>query len=213
MANKTIIVEGNKIVLFSQKDEDYISLTDIARYKNHDHPADIIKNWTRAKYTIEFLGLWERINNQEFKVVEFDQFRIQAGNNSFVLSPQKWIEKTNAIGLISKSGKYGGTFAHRDIAFEFASWISAEFLIFNIQSGEKSIEVKYVEETVWISQKMMAKLFDVTIPTINEHLKNIYQSKELEENAVIRKFRTTASDGKAYETLVEKSYDSKKELK
>src|SRR3989344_3728641 len=100
---KKIEVLGIGIAIKEKKD--YISLTDIARYKNPEHPADIIKNWTRAKDTIEFLGLWERINNPHFKRVEFDQFRTQAGSNSFVLSPQKWIEGTNAIGLISHSGK------------------------------------------------------------------------------------------------------------
>jgi hypothetical protein len=95
--SKKIKVLGTEIALSSQKKEDYISLTDIAGYKNPEHPADVIKNWTRSKDTIEFLGLWERINNPDFKVVEFDQFRNQAGNNSFVLSPQKWIEATNAI--------------------------------------------------------------------------------------------------------------------
>lgn len=125
--SKKIKVLGAEITLSSQKKEDYISLTDIARYKNPEHPADVIKNWTRSKDTIEFLGLWERINNPDFKVVEFDQFRNQAGNNSFVLSPKKWIESTNAEGIVSKSGKYGSTFAHNDIAFEFASWVSAEF--------------------------------------------------------------------------------------
>jgi len=96
-------------------------LTDIARYKNPDEPKDIVKNWMRSKTTIEFLGLWEKINNPEFKGVEFDSFKNEAGSNSFVLSPSKWIEATNAIGIISKAGKSGGTFAHKDIAFEFAS--------------------------------------------------------------------------------------------
>jgi len=135
--SKKIKVLGTEIVLSSQKKEDYISLTDIAKYKNPEHPADVIKNWTRSKDTIEFLGLWERINNIDFKLVEFDQFRIQAGTNSFVLSPKKWIETTNAKGIISKSGKYGGTFAHQDIAFEFASWVSAEFKLYLIKEFQR----------------------------------------------------------------------------
>ena len=137
MVNKTIFVKGNEIVLLSKNEEDYISLTDLARYKNPDHPADVIKNWTRSKDTIDFLGLWEKINNSKFKLVEFDQFRNQAGNNSFVLSPQKWIEKTDAVGIISKSGQNGGTFAHKDIAFEFASWISAEFKLYLIKEFQR----------------------------------------------------------------------------
>jgi len=129
--NEKIKVQGIEIVTFVKNNGDYISLTDIARYKNAEFPADVVKNWTRSRGTIDFLGLWERFNNPNFKLVEFDQFKSEAGANSFVLSPQKWIEKTNAIGLVSKSGKYGGgTFAHRDIAFEFASWISAEFKLY-----------------------------------------------------------------------------------
>ena len=135
--DKKVEVLGTEIAIHQQQKEDYISLTDIAKYKNPEHPADVIKNWTRSKDTIEFLGLWERINNPEFKLVEFDQFRNQAGSNSFVLSPQKWIETTNAIGIASKSGKSGGTFAHKDIAFEFASWISTEFRLFLIKEFQR----------------------------------------------------------------------------
>src|SRR3989344_9148409 len=135
--NKKIKVLGTEIVIHQQQKKDYISLTDIARYNNPEHPADVIKNWTRSKDTIEFLGLYERINNLNFKLVEFDQFRNRAGSNSFVLSPQKWIETTQAIGILSTSGKYGGTFAHKDIAFEFASWISAEFKLFLIKEFQR----------------------------------------------------------------------------
>lgn len=104
------------------------SSTDIARYKNQYEPKDIVKNWMRSKSTIEFLGIWEKLNNPMFKGVEFDPFKREAGSNSFVLSPQRWVKKTGAIGIISRSGRYdSGTFAHRDIAFEFASWISPEF--------------------------------------------------------------------------------------
>ena len=118
--------------------DDYISLTDIARYKNPEFPADIVKNWMRMRNTIEFLGLWEEINNPEFKLVEFDQFKNDAGSNAFVLSPQKWIKSTNAIGMVSKSGRYGGgTFAHKDIAFEFASWISPEFKLYIIKDYQR----------------------------------------------------------------------------
>jgi hypothetical protein len=106
-------------------ENDYISLTDIARYKS-DEPKDVIKNWMRRKDTIEFLGLWELLHNPDFKGVEFDAFKNEAGTNAFTLAPQKWVENTNAIGIVSKSGRYGGTFAHSDIALEFASWISAE---------------------------------------------------------------------------------------
>ena len=137
MTTQKIIVKGTEIIVFTQRDDDYISLTDIARHKNADEPKDVVKNWMRSKSTIEFLGLWERINNKNFKGVEFDSFRNEAGSNSFVLSPQKWIEKTNAIGIISKSGNAGGTFAHKDIAFEFASWISAEFKLYLIKEFQR----------------------------------------------------------------------------
>ena len=116
---------------------DYISLTDIARYKNVHEPKDVVKNWLRVQDTIEFLGLWETIHNPNFKGVEFDSFRKEAGTNAFTLSPQRWIENTNAIGIISKSGRGGGTFAHPDIAMEFASWISAEFKLYLIQDYKR----------------------------------------------------------------------------
>ena len=124
-------------VVSAPEKDDYISLTDIAKYKNSEFPADVIKNWLRVRSTIEFLGLWEQFHNENFKLVEFDQFKNEAGSNSFVLSPQKWIESTNAIGIVSKSGRYGGTFAHKDIAFEFASWISPEFKLYIIQDYQR----------------------------------------------------------------------------
>ena len=113
-------------------ENEYISLTDIARYKSNE-PKDVVKNWMRGKDTIEFLGLWEKLHNNDFKGVEFDAFKNQAGSNAFTMSPLKWIESTNAIGIVSKSGRNGGTFAHSDIAFEFASWISPEFKLYIIK--------------------------------------------------------------------------------
>jgi hypothetical protein len=134
----TINAKGTEITVISKGDaNDYISLTDIARYKNPEFPADVVKNWMRSRSTIEFIGLWEQLNNPDFKLVEFDQFRNEAGSNAFVLSPQKWISSTNAAGIISKSGRYGGTFAHKDIAFEFASWISAEFKLYIIKDYQR----------------------------------------------------------------------------
>jgi hypothetical protein len=130
---KKIIEINNQIinVKLSNDDDDYISLTDLARYKNIDEPKDVVKNWMRLKSTIEFLGIWEKINNPNFKGVDFDPFKNQAGSNSFTLSPEKWIKTTDATGIKSSSGRYGGgTFAHKDIAFEFAAWLSAEFIIY-----------------------------------------------------------------------------------
>lgn len=139
VVNSTIHAKDVEIsVITSVDNEDYISLTDIARYRNPEFPADVVKNWLRVRSTIEYLGLWEQLHNPKFKLVEFDQFKNEAGANSFVLSPQKWIKSTNAIGMVSKSGRYnGGTFAHKDIAFEFASWVSPEFKLYVIQDYQR----------------------------------------------------------------------------
>ena len=137
MKKDTIEAKGFSIQVYTEDfKNDYISLTDIAKYKS-DEPNDVIRNWLRSKDTIEFLGLWEIINNPNFKPVEFDGFKKEAGSNAFTLSPQRWIEKTNAIGIISKSGRYGGTFAHKDIAFKFASWLSAEFELYIIKDYQR----------------------------------------------------------------------------
>ena len=134
----TIEAKGFAIQIYTDDfKNDYISLTDIARYKNVHEPKDVVKNWLRVRDTIEFLGLWETIHNPSFKGVEFDSFRKEAGTNAFTLSPQRWIENTNAIGIVSKSGRGGGTFAHPDIAMEFASWISAEFKLYLIQDYKR----------------------------------------------------------------------------
>ena len=134
----TIEAKGFAIQIYTENfKNDYISLTDIARYKNIHEPKDVVKNWLRVRDTIEFLGLWETIHNPNFKGVEFDSFRNEAGTNAFTLSPQRWIENTNAIGIVSKSGRGGGTFAHPDIAMEFASWISAEFKLYLIQDYKR----------------------------------------------------------------------------
>ena len=135
---ETIEAKGFAIQIYTEDfKNDYISLTDIARYKNVHEPKDVVKNWLRVRDTIEFLGLWETIHNPSFKGVEFDSFRKEAGTNAFTLSPQRWIENTNAIGIVSKSGRGGGTFAHPDIAMEFASWISAEFKLYLIQDYKR----------------------------------------------------------------------------
>lgn len=129
---------GTEITVISSfGKDDFISLTDIARYKNQDEPKDVVKNWLRNRSTIEFLGIWEQINNPDFKGVEFDSFIERSGTNAFTLSPKRWIEKTNALGIVSKSGRSGGTYAHKDIAFEFASWISAEFKLYIIKDYQR----------------------------------------------------------------------------
>lgn len=129
----TIEVQGSSVTVLSHNQQDSICLTDIAKFKNPDHPDDVIRNWLRSRSTVEFLGLWERLNNPSFNPVEFDGIRMQTGLNSFVLTPKQWIEKTGAIGITSSAGRYGGTFAHKDIAFEFASWVSVEFKLYLIK--------------------------------------------------------------------------------
>ena len=132
MANITVLEQSIGI-----NKDDYISLTDIAKYKEESEANEIIRNWLRNRNTIEFLGIWEHLYNPDFKPVEFDRFKKEAGLNSFTLRPQKWIETTNAIGIISKSGRYGGTYAHKDIAFEFASWVSVEFKLYLIKEFQR----------------------------------------------------------------------------
>jgi hypothetical protein len=133
----TIEVQGTAVTIISAQQADYISLTDIARYKDSERTDYIIQNWLRNRNTIEFLGVWERLNNPNFNPIEFDGFRKQAGLNSFVLTAKRWIDATGAVGLISKSGRYGGTYAHKDIAFEFASWVSVEFRLYLIKEFQR----------------------------------------------------------------------------
>ncbi|MBF0491073.1 MAG: KilA-N domain-containing protein [Candidatus Omnitrophica bacterium] len=157
--NQIIHVIGNKVSLFTQEKTDYISITDIARYKDSSETKDVVKNWMRSKSTIEFLGLWEKIHNPAFKGVEFDSFLHKAGSNSFVLSPSKWVESTGAIGIITRSGNNGGTYAHKDIAFEFASWVSAEFKLYLIVEFQRLKEEESNRlQLEWDFQRMLAKV-------------------------------------------------------
>ena len=135
--NDVINAKGYQIGIYTEDfKNEYISLTDIARYKSDD-PTAVIQNWMRNRDTVEFLGLWETLHNPDFKPLEFEGFRMQAGLNAFTLSPTKWINAVNAIGIVSKPGRYGGTYAHSDIAFEFASWISAEFKLYIIKDYKR----------------------------------------------------------------------------
>jgi hypothetical protein len=147
------------VSVYTKEQEDYICITDIARYKNADATDDLIRNWLRNRNTIEFLGIWEQLHNPDFKPVEFDGFRKSAGLNSFTMTPKQWIEKTGAIGLISKAGRYGGTFAHKDIAFEFASWVSVEFKLYLIKEFQRlkneEIQSKRLE---WNLQRTLSKI-------------------------------------------------------
>ena len=152
-----ISIKGTDITVFIVNKEDYISLTDIAKYRSAEAPADIVKNWLRSRSTIELLGLWEKLHNHYLKLVEFDQFKYEAGANSFVLSPKKWIESTGAIGLISKAGRYGGTFAHKDIAFEFASWVSVEFKLYLIKEFQRLKEAEQ-KQLGWDIKRNLTKI-------------------------------------------------------
>ncbi len=157
--NKTISVKGTDINIFQFNENEYISLTDIAKYKDSANTDSIIQNWLRNRNTIELLGFWEMMYNKDFKPLEFEGFRKQAGLNSFVLTPKKWIETTNAIGISSKSGRYGGTFAHKDIAFEFASWISIEFKLFIIKEFQRLKEDENERlQLNWNLQRTLAKV-------------------------------------------------------
>ncbi|MBR1638126.1 MAG: KilA-N domain-containing protein [Treponema sp.] len=153
-----ITVENTDITIINIEERDYISLTDMAGAKeNGIRAADVIKNWLRNRYTIEFLGTWEMIHNSDFKVVEFDHFKMQAGLPSFVLSCSEWIEKTNAIGIIVKKGKYGGTYAHKDIAFEFGSAISVLFKLYLIEEFQRLKEAEQAQ-LGWSAKRELAKI-------------------------------------------------------
>ena len=155
----TLLVKGSTVAVLSRQADDYISLTDIAKHKEPDRADQVIQNWMRNRNTVEFLGIWENLNNPDFKPLEFEGFRNRAGLNSFVLTPRQWIESTAAVGLISKSGRYGGTFAHKDIAFEFASWISVEFKLYLIREFQRlKVDESNRLQLGWNLQRTLAKI-------------------------------------------------------
>jgi len=165
-----INVLNKEITIYTRDEEDYICITDIARYKNSDRTDDLIRNWLRNRNTIEFLGIWEHLNNPNFKPVEFDGFKKQAGLNSFTLTPKQWIEKTGAIGILSKAGRYGGTYAHKDIAFEFASWISVEFKLYLIKEFQRLKEEEQ-KQLGWDIKRNLAKInYRIHTDAIKENL-------------------------------------------
>lgn len=183
-----IIVNEHKINILRVGNEEYISLTDLARYADEDDPRYPIQNWMRNKDVILYLGLWESINNENFKGVEFDTFKSEAGSNKFKISPQKWIKETNAIGMISKSGNNGGTFAHSDIAFEFASWLSPEFKLYVIQEFQRLKKNEAYQDRVdWHANRVLSKvnylvhtdaIKSVIIPTLTEKQKKFVYAEE-----------------------------------
>jgi len=150
-----IEVKGLPVNVLDQKD--FISITDIAKYKDSDRTDYIIQNWMRNRNTVEFLGIWERLNNPDFNAIEFEGFRKQAGINSFVLTPKQWSERTGAIGIVSKAGRYGGTYAHQDIAFEFASWVSVEFKLYLIKEFQRLKDQEY-QQLGWDIRRNLTKI-------------------------------------------------------
>ncbi|HHU21187.1 MAG TPA: KilA-N domain-containing protein [Acholeplasma sp.] len=177
-----ISAKGFLIAVYTEDfKNDYISLTDIARYKNQKEPKDVVKNWLRMRDTIDFLGLWETIHDPNFKGVEFDSFRQQAGTNAFTLSPQRWIKSTNAIGIVSKSGRGGGTFAHSDIAMEFASWISAEFKLYIIRDYKRlKLDENYKLSLDWNLRREISKInYKIQIDAIKTYLANDLTEEQL----------------------------------
>jgi len=158
MSKTKLNVNELEIVLYKQNEEEYISLTDMAKFRDSERTNYIIQNWMRTRSTIEFLGLWEQLRNPNFKSIEFDAFRNESGSNSFTLTPKRWIEATNAIGIISKSGRYGGTYAHKDIAFEFASWISPTFKLYLITEYQRLKEVETNQYNLeWNVKRVLSK--------------------------------------------------------
>lgn len=184
-----IIVKEQKINVLRIDNKEYISLTDLARYADEEEPRLPIQNWMRNKDVILYLGLWETINNENFKGVEFDTFKNEAGSNKFKISPQKWIKETNAIGIISKSGRYdGGTFAHSDIALEFASWLSPEFKLYVIQEFQRLKKNEaYQNKIDWHANRLLAKvnylvhtdaIKNIIVPTLTEKQKKYVYAEE-----------------------------------
>ena len=166
-----LIVRGTEVsIQWNMERDDYISLTDIAKVKDSDNPRYIIQNWMRNRNTIEFLGVWESLYNPNFNRVEFDAFRSQAGLNSFVMTPQKWIDATAAIGIVSKAGRYGGTYAHKEIAFEFASWISVEFKLYLVKEFER-LKAEEMRRFGWDIKRNLAKInYRIHTDAIKENL-------------------------------------------
>lgn len=174
-----IIVKDKEIAITGFSDDDYVSLTDIAKFLNNDDPRYPIQNWMRLKDTIDYIGLWETLNNSNFNRVEFDAYKKEYGRNSFVMTPSKWIKSTSAIGIKSKAGKYGGgTYAHRDIALEFASWISPEIKLYIIKEFQrlKSLESDKLE---WQGQRLLVKLnYLINTEAVSKYLITVNLTKE-----------------------------------
>ena len=184
-----IIVKDNKISIMRVGSVDYISLTDLAKYANSSDPSFTIRNWLRKISTIDYVGLWEELNNPNFNLIEFDQIKKEYGKNAFVISPKQWTKRTNSIGIIASAGRYSqGTFAHPDIAFEFASWLSPEFKLYLICEFERlKKNEQYHEKLEWHANRLLAKanyliqtdaIKENIIPTITEKQKRFVYAEE-----------------------------------
>ncbi len=168
--NKTIKVLSTQVKVKTMDQDDFICLTDIAKSRSPEHPDDLIRNWLRNRNTLELLGIWEQLHNPDFNPVEFDGIRKQAGLNSFTLTPKQWIAVTGAIGLDSKAGRYGGTFAHKDIAFEFASWVSVEFKLYIIKEFQRLKEAEQ-KQLGWDVRRQLTKInYRIHTDAIKENL-------------------------------------------
>ena len=173
-----IEVKGLSVNITGIEDNDYISQTDLSRIKNSKEPKDVVKNWMRSRSTLEFLGLWEKMNNPEFKGVDFEPLLSETGKNSFTMSPTRWVSEFNAIGIKTKPTKNGGTFAHRDIALEFASWISPEIKLYIIKEFQR-LKIQESEQLEWHGKRMLTKLnYLIHTDAIKEYLLPIELSKE-----------------------------------
>ena len=173
-----IEVKGLSVNITGIEDNDYISLTDLARIKNSKEPKDVVKNWMRSRSTLEFLGLWEKMNNPEFKGVDFEPLLSETGKNSFTMSPTRWVSEFNAIGIKTKPTKNGGTFAHRDIALEFASWISPEIKLYIIKEFQR-LKIQESEQLEWHGKRMLTKLnYLIHTDAIKEYLLPIELTKD-----------------------------------
>ena len=178
----TIEAKGLSIQVYTEDfKNDYISLTDIAKYRNSDDPRFVIQNWMRNRNTLEFIGLWETLNNRNFNRVQFDTFRNEAGLNRFTMTPQKWIASTNAVGIIAKSGRYGGTYAQYDIAMEFASWISPEFKLYIIQDYKRlKADENSSLSLSWNLNREISKInYKIHTDAIKEYLLNDFTNEQL----------------------------------
>ena len=184
-----ILVKENKIGILRVGNANYISLTDLAKYQNSSDPSFTVKNWLRRINTIDYIGLWEELHNIDFNLVEFDQIKTEYGKNSFAMSPTQWIKRTNAIGIVSKGGRYSiGTYAHPDIAFEFASWLSPEFKLYLITEFERlKTNEAYQKKIDWQANRILSKLNYVVhtdavktyiVPTLTEEQKKFVYAEE-----------------------------------